>query len=85
MCHITDLKYHKTRFSTKRIDLCFIGNHITYMAGDNPILVSTLQYQVMIIFRYYTCPIMSLTGVDVIFSGIWRLFIHTAVFDDEKQ
>ena len=70
LCDFADLKQHKIRISTKRIDWYFIGNHNTYMTGVNPILVFMAQYQVMITFRLYICQIMSLAGADVIFSDI---------------
>ena len=70
LCDFAHLKKHQTRISTKGNDWCFISIHITYSTGDNPILVFMVQYQVMIIFDGYTCEIMSLTGVDGIFSDI---------------
>ena len=85
LCDFTHLKKQKTRIPTKQNDWCIISNHMTYVAGVNPILVFMLQYQVMIIFMGYTCQIMSLAGVDGIFSDIWQIFVGTVVFDGETQ
>ena len=70
LCDFADLNQHKIKICTKRMDLYFIGNHITCVTGDNPILVFELQYQVRIPFRWYCYRIMSLTGADVIFPDI---------------
>ena len=77
--HVLRLFFITIRIRTDWLALCSFLMQCKYKRGDIRIFVLVAYHWLKIIFRNYTLYIMSLACPDMIFLGIWTLYMKARV------